>query len=531
MIKVLIAETEQSVIEDITNIFQEEVKEAKVIAHAFTGREAVQMTLELKPELVLIDIKIKGLNGLEAVRKIREIDQQVHIIIISAYDYFEFARVAMVLKVSDYILKPYNKATLLKSIRTENALILGERKRISCEYQETKIYNLAMEYVEYSFIYSMLFNHNFDNDVEHYKEVFGIIDLGYIINIEMAPTLVWDASQVEKIKRYYNKKIKKVISEYADSIIGPTIGNRIVVYVFFRENEPGHVNGFIKDIKEKRQEAIVMAYHIVDLMKNDYQIDVNVGIGSVRSIKSIHSSYEESLKCLKYERVQNVVHIKELKMKQISSFDYSEIESKLLENVKYGKQEAVDIFTEILELIRPYHNTERKNKIFELLLLSCYASRSNKGKELECFECDRILDELSSLSDEVQEVWAIKKFESILRSVKNGNIGKKSIAINLAMEYIQRHYNEDLTLNEVSKYVNISPQHFSKIFKDETQQNFVEWIAKLRIDKAKEYMNTSDMTIKEICYIVGYQDPNYFSRIFKKYVGVSPTEYQKGIIS
>ena len=104
---------------------------------------------------------------------------------------------------------------------------------------------------------------------------------------------------------------------------------------------------------------------------------------------------------------------------------------------------------------------------------------------------------------------------------------RKSNIINVALEYIGRHYNEELMLNDISEYVNLSPQHFSKIFKESTNYNYVEYVNNLRISKAKEFMNNTDRTIKEICYQVGYQDPNYFSRIFKKYVGITPTEYMK----
>lgn len=527
MYKVLIGETEQSVIEDITSVVENELKDVKVVACAEAGREVVQLTMDYKPDLILIDIKIQGLNGLETIRKIREFNQLVHIIIISAYDYFEFAREALVLHVSDYILKPFNKTLLSRSIRSEMQQIKDEVIKTSQEKKDSSLYETAIQFAEHSFVYSILFNGNFDHELERYKTILGIKDYGYIMNIEIKPTLGELAYGEDKEKEHRLFLIKRVVSKYANCVIGPKISNRIIVYIDSKE-EDQNSTGYIKDVKEKRQEAINIAYHLLDVMKEAFNINVNIGIGSVKSIKSIHVSYEEALKCLRYENSQSVVHIKEIRNKQIVQYDYITLENKLIENVKYGKQEALDDFTSLLEGVRPLRNEDRKNKIVEILLLSCHAARNNGSNESEFLNYSQYFEELSTIQCEKYEEWAHKKFQYILKSVRVGKNGRKSVIINAALEYIHQHYNEDISLMDVSRYVNVSPQHFSKIFKDETQLNFVEWVAKLRIDKAKEYMNTSDMTIKEICYIVGYQDPNYFSRIFKKYVGISPSEYVKG---
>ena len=88
-------------------------------------------------------------------------------------------------------------------------------------------------------------------------------------------------------------------------------------------------------------------------------------------------------------------------------------------------------------------------------------------------------------------------------------------------------YQKDISLDDVSREINISPYYFSKVFKEATGQNFIDYLTGLRIDKAKELLETTDMSMKEICVEVGYSNPNYFSRIFKKIVGVSPTEYKQ----
>ena len=96
-----------------------------------------------------------------------------------------------------------------------------------------------------------------------------------------------------------------------------------------------------------------------------------------------------------------------------------------------------------------------------------------------------------------------------------------------AQEYIRENYHRDLSLDEVSRHMDLSPYYFSKLFKEETGGNFVEYVTSLRITKAKELLAGDRGSMKEICGAVGYSDPNYFSRIFKKNTGVTPTEYRE----
>ena len=97
-----------------------------------------------------------------------------------------------------------------------------------------------------------------------------------------------------------------------------------------------------------------------------------------------------------------------------------------------------------------------------------------------------------------------------------------------AKVYIKERYMKDISLDEVSREIKISPYYFSKLFKKKTGQNFIEYLTEIRIGKAKELLRNTDMSMKEVSMQVGYGDPNYFSRIFKKNVGISPTEYKEG---
>ena len=123
--------------------------------------------------------------------------------------------------------------------------------------------------------------------------------------------------------------------------------------------------------------------------------------------------------------------------------------------------------------------------------------------------------------------WFVERFGESCRNMITKKEEHENQLIVRAQSYIQENFQKDLSLDEVSRQMDLSPYYFSKLFKEETGSNFVEYVTNLRIGRAKELLTKEDGSMKEICASVGYSDPNYFSRIFKKNTGVTPTEYRE----
>ena len=122
--------------------------------------------------------------------------------------------------------------------------------------------------------------------------------------------------------------------------------------------------------------------------------------------------------------------------------------------------------------------------------------------------------------------WLLSRIKSICEDISSRKRRESENVVSRAASYIREHYAEEITLDEVSRLVDISPYYFSKLFKQETGENFIEYLTYIRIEKAKEFLANPRCSIKEVCIMCGYSDPNYFSRIFKKYVGMTPSEYR-----
>ena len=127
---------------------------------------------------------------------------------------------------------------------------------------------------------------------------------------------------------------------------------------------------------------------------------------------------------------------------------------------------------------------------------------------------------------DILKTWFQEKIADASRNSLGKREEKSNSIIEMSKEYIRNNFNKDISLDEVSRVANISPYYFSKIFKEGTGQNFIEYLTGIRMEKAKELLSTTEYSMKEICSMCGYSDPNYFSRSFKKNVGVTPTEYK-----
>ena len=166
-------------------------------------------------------------------------------------------------------------------------------------------------------------------------------------------------------------------------------------------------------------------------------------------------------------------------------------------------------------------------KALEFVLWAEHIAYEKGGMTYQFNSRNDYLTTIMNLSDYDQmKSWFVEKITAAARNALSKREESSNNVVDIAKEYIKQNYSKAINLDEVSYYVNISPYYFSKIFKEGTGENFIEYLTNIRIEKAKELLSTSDYSMKEICVMVGYSDPNYFSRSFKKNVGVTPTEYK-----
>lgn len=367
--------------------------------------------------------------------------------------------------------------------------------------------------VEQSFMFSLFFRSSSDAELLGYHRLLRLKDYGYLILIDMSEDLSSNSSKgiIDNSSLY--KSIKSILKN-VNNAIGPLIGNRISILATHDTIDEANSSNIA--------EALIKMF-------NEKQVTVTIGIGSITSIHSIYTSFLESLTALSYCNPNKHMHINgTTDLRKELNFDYEDTEKHLLDAIKQKKVEAYDYFGILMEWIAPLNDLAKRNYIVEILLLSAHVMRIDNPESMKKFNPLGKTKELMECKGSELTEWAFEQFMYITSIVKPQNsIDYSNKIVRLTREYLEEHFTEDISLDDVASRVNVSPQYFSKLIKKNTGFNFVDWLSMMRVKKAKELFNTTNLSIKEVCYMIGYKDPNYFSRIFKKRVGITPSEYIK----
>lgn len=299
------------------------------------------------------------------------------------------------------------------------------------------------------------------------------------------------------------------------------MGNRVVLLVPYEKN-------FID--YDERVHILTKTRNMVYKLETRTDSRFRAGIGRIKEEDNLRESYSEALQALR-EADSHVVHVNDIPTGREEEEDYpEELESRYLRNAMKrdiaGTSECVDKIFEWMESHCGGSIEEMQIRALELLIKleqKAFASGRMRSRQKKHY-----IQELRNCTDrQLLKKWFWEQTRDISRSVEENRERQSESVMEKAKAYIRENFQKELTLDEVSKIVDISPYYFSKLFKQETGENFIEYLTKVRMKNAEILLRDSHYSIKEVCIMSGYGDPNYFSRIFKKYEGVTPSEYRE----
>lgn len=518
MYKVLIAEREMKYVDQLKDIINRKFRNCTVSAIVDSSREVIDLLGKEDSDIdvAIIDVKLTGINGLQAIKKIRQKNVETRILILSELNYLEFVQEAIRLKVDNYIIIPANENEISDAIRLcleEIVRMSHYRQKISSvatEYQEAK------QYIEYSYIYTVLFSKLTSREVKRYVELLGIDIKGCMVNMELESE---DMKRINKQTTF--QQIYECIHEHDGGmfrfVIGPKINRRIVLYVSY----------LCEETEENNHKLAELFKAITKDIKRKLLIDVYIGIGRVEEMINIYGSYQDSIRNLRDKR--NTLDADDVQDTESYYGNlYKDLEKKYLSSLRLKDGESSNYLNHLLDCMDYFSDEVRKSKIIELLALTRHTMTDF---DWEAYTQDNFTEYLLSVSNiPISELkgWAHQTFEYIQYS-QTDQKRLYSKAVSDAINIIDREYTKNITLEEIAKRVGVSSQYLSKIFKDETGQTFVEYLTTLRINLAKDIIQTSDQPIKQAGIMVGYKDPNYFSRIFRSVVGLSPSDFRDSV--
>lgn len=378
-------------------------------------------------------------------------------------------------------------------------------------------------YLEQSIMFSLFFRGCSYMEATCYQSILNIKNCGYMLTLELLPSKKTNSIDFDMDTLELFTSLKKVLKGINNSI-GPYISNRIFILITDNEYQTGNDN---------RDEGLYLSNIIRDALHKEFDINTAIGISSVQNIKSIYTAFVEALMSQQNANANHALHIQDLRKKrQESQFDYADAEKHMLNSIRMRKTDAYDYFSLLMDYIKSDNPETMRNKILEILVMTAHTIRLDHKDDIDIIDYINDLQNLKDKEGDELINFAYQTFIAITGYVKRQNpINYTNRIVQATKEYLEAHYAEEITLEDVAARVNISPQYFSKLLKKTTGFNFIDWLSMLRVKKAKELLTDTNLTVKEVCFLVGYKDPNYFSRIFKKRIGITPSEFVKNSVN
>ncbi|WP_188456608.1 response regulator [Virgibacillus oceani] len=473
--RVLIAEDELLERKAMRKFIEDNFAELTVVGEAPNGRKAIELAGAHEPDIIFMDIKMPGINGLEAVEEIIRVNPATKFILVSAYDSFDYAKQAMKFGIKEYILKPGKKEEIVKAILRVQKEIAAEKKQRAEQVQSNQ---LIKEH-----LITKLMKYPIDDDaITIQKQFFAKMKSSYFLVVQ-----VGNEVSEELIETVFNKSIEFpfIVNHNGDSY---------TICVF-------------PSVKVDKAEIL----HVARKVQLELGSDSFVGAGlPCASIEDLPKSYQEALHaCYQLERENNRNY--GFVLEKEKHLTYRDSLQWLLEAIEKGDDmEAIRLFNE-------NQDNFAQNTLDELYL---YIKSIMIERGIAVVE--RTLSELTKPKD-----W--EKFIKVCCLQIQDYYQSKQYIVK-AKKYVRENFQQAITLEETAAHVNLSPNYFSNMFKREFGSTFIDYVTKVRLQKAKELIEGNNYSLKEISYMIGYKDPNYFSRVFKKQFLVSPKRFQQQIL-
>lgn len=533
MLKIFLAEDEFIIREGIKNNIDWQAHGYEFCGEASDGELAFPLIQKTRPDILITDIKMPFVDGLALSRLVKKELPETEIIILSGYEEFDYAKEAIQIGVARYLLKPINGETLLQEIDSVAEIILDKQKEkeIREKYQREMEENSLRDQMD-------LFQHLVTGDcsMEELLSVADKLDLKI-----MAP---WYSIVLLKIQ-----SMKHDYEEYSGSIV--VVDERIAKLA-----EPEHVLIFDRALEGRAflfkadSEDELLAYQkeyladVKEVLSGYANLRYFGGIGTpVNRLREIPASFEDASHAFahRYLVAESCILDSSLLMQEgdaenedfrISAVNPEQIDrTKMQEFLRTGDLDEVVYFVD--EFFGKLDGGAMKSRIFrQYITMDAYFSIVDflKGLGLQKDEIEAPDQDSSILQDEKSAMdYIVRIMEKALVLREKKASSRYEDVVSEVIHYIEDNYaQEELSLNLLASHVNFSPNHLSMIFSQQTGQTLIRYLTDYRMNRAKELLRCSSKKSSVISMEVGYKDPHYFSYLFKKTQGMTPTQYRGG---
>lgn len=498
------------------------------------GREAIERIKDMRPDLLLTDICMPHIDGLELAKYVHENCPETKVIIISGYDDFDYAKQALTYQVTEYILKPITSFELSEELqKIKNRL--DEEKRSNRNLLKIQMaYNKNIPVIKDRFLNHLIYGQNMKADVlVKLRELDNMLDQKYYCAV-----LIEEDDYTEFFRNY--PRVDESLARFAIFNVAQEIVRNGLCGLAFQNSEEKTVILFEEDSGERLEERVAeLAGRIRAAILDYLKIESSAIIGrSVKGLQKISQSYENAKSAMEYKFMMGgnrTIYGKDILIRhEEGSIAVNQWIDKLIIAVKANQTEELAVITrEFFEALRGAYLS--KNRIYIniqravlTIMMTVDETDGDENSEIMRKEKEFLVNmyEQKHLDDVAETFLEFCRCVSDKMSAERDSYCRKQAV--KAMDYIEKNYGDhEISLNTVCSYLAMSTSYFSSVFKNVTGETFIEALTKKRMEKAKALIKNTSMKAYEIADMVGYTDPHYFSAAFKKTTGYTPTEYAK----
>lgn len=535
MYKVLIVDDEKYVISLIEKLIDWEKLGMKVVGSAGDGMEGVELVEELKPDILIADVKMPGFDGISLVKRVREIDRDIKFIIISGHKKFEYAKSVMKYNVEDYILKPIDKEELegiFQKIRKEldekseqrknegkiNKWMDSNRLLMNDQFME-ELYNKSLFSKKQSI---GEINQRYFTELGNYVYRCAIIQLNGL-NGTMEASFVEDF--LSTLKKYIDQKN----GENERPVMSRIGYHQILLLLESAQEKMSSVNTVLEHIlgEALRMGIKYSGLKVAFSVGKPVRLDTNV-MGLEETLDSARTALNKRFTD-GYGRI--------LLAENNRAAENSDIDADMLKNL--GKAVRSTSESEITQQINAIYDAVRSEGYKNSNIYMTAACKVNE----ELYQYLRLFSSAEGMQQKLEEQLGKRMIEATgitelkkllvqhicenMEQLIGDSKSNLSPAIRTAKIFIANNYKQDIGLGDVARVVNLSSVYFSGLFKKEMGENFVDYLNRVRIDAAKVLLKDVRNNIGEIAEQCGFSDTRYFAKIFKRSVGITPSDYRK----
>ena len=503
-----------------------------VLSTAADGIEAFEFIKNHEPDIVLTDIRMPRCDGLTLIEKVSNLKLNTKFIIISGYDDFKYAQMAIRYGVKSYLLKPIKKEELIIEVKSVCNQIIAEQQLNNTTFKKSSIILMGNDALREKFFSRLL-----QNEYKQENEILDEIET-YTLGIQNKPLQVivftYELSDSTNNSAFLKKDgglFKYAVKNIIEEILGNTSSETF-------EYENSYIVSIINTHSLQDNNILVGAdfcNQCIKTIKDYMNISIYVGIGNVvDSLLSTNQSYRIALESLAYkiyETPQRVFDSSAITYTDIPNISANDMDnSDLIDAIYRGNQD--DMLTFITNFFHSvfFNTTPPPNFIRGMCIylvidvqkgLSVYMDESN---DLFTEQPYVVINNLPFFS-QIKE-WIITLFTTYINHIKKTCKYKKDPIIEKAKAYINANIFRKLKADEVATHVNLSENYFTVYFKEKTHENFLNYVLSLKIEHAKNLLKTSNKTISEISFLLGYEDYRSFNRLFKRSTEKTPSEFR-----